>query len=184
MTVDFSKFENQFKEHNVSTSRQNKKGQMAVNEFGRPEAFFIYGQSKDSAPTEFTVDVDMSEVRKDTPSSGRGGMYQPAHYDVDIVGAQFLCPKCQSALYVKGKNMPDGREIVVHWDDMVESSNDGLVRPTISIDGVLVCDYYDFEILGTSNLGNNMSKGMSMRCGWKGGLIKGRMFDHKKGLIL
>ena len=103
------------------------------------------GQSENSAPTEFTVDIDMSEVRKDVPQSGRGGMYQPAHYDVEIVGAQFLCPKCMSALYVKGKNMPDGREITVHWDDMVESSNDGLFRPTISIEGVLKCDYYDFE---------------------------------------
>lgn len=184
MTTDFTKIENQFKEHSLSNSNQKRRGQMAVNEFGRPEAFFIYGQSENSAPTEFTVDIDMSEVRKDVPQSGRGGMYQPAHYDVEIVGAQFLCPKCMSALYVKGKNMPDGREITVHWDDMVESSNDGLFRPTISIDGVLKCDYYDFEIIGATNQGGSMSKGMSMRCGWQGGVIRGRMFDHKKGLIL
>ena len=65
---------------------------------------------------------------------------------------------------------------------MVESQNDGLMRPTISIEGVLKCDYYDYEIVGLSAGGQ--SKGMSMRCGWQGGVIRGRMFDHKNGLIL
>jgi len=182
--TDFSKFENQFTTHEVGVNKQNRWGNMAVNDFGRPEAMFVYGNATEATATEFTVDVDMSEVRKDVPESGRGGMYKPASYDVEIVGAQFLCPKCMSALYVKGKGMPNGKEIVVHWEDMVQSQNDGLLRPTISIDGVLKCDYYDFEIIGSSTEGGGMSKGMSMACGWQGGLVKGKMFDHEKGLIL
>ena len=163
MTVDFTKFENQFQNHDVRTAHQNRKGQMAVNEFGRPEAFFVYGQAQDAAPTEFTVDIDMAEVRTDQISNGREGMYQPAHYDVDIVELS-LCPKCMSALYVKGKNMPGGKEIKVHWDDGGKPK-DGLMRPTISIEGVLKCDYYDYEIVG-SGAGGGQSKGMSMRCGY------------------
>lgn len=182
--ADFSKFENQFKKHEVGKNPQHMKGQMAVNEFGRPEAMFVYGKAQDAAPTEFTVDIDMSEVRVDQISNGREGMYQPANYDVEIVGAQFLCPRCYSALYVKGKNMPDGKEIKVHWDDMVQSQNDGLFRPTISVDGVLKCDYYQYEIVGSGFGGKGQSNGMSMRCGWQGGVIKGRMFDHTNGLIL
>jgi hypothetical protein len=183
MTVDFTKFENQYEKHEVGKNKQHQKGRMAVNEFGRPEATFVYGKAQDAAPTEFTVDIDMSEVRTDKISNGREGMYQPASYDVDIVGAQFLCPKCYSALYVKGKNMPNGKEITVHWDDLVQSPNDGLFRPTISVDGVLRCDYYDYEIVG-SGAGGGQSKGMSMKCGWQGGVIKGKMFDHTNGLIL
>lgn len=184
MTIDFTKFENQYQKHTVGKSKQKMDGQMAVNEFGRPEAMFVYGKAQDAAPTEFTVDIDMAEVRADENIlKGREGMYQPAHYDVDIVGAQFLCPKCYSSLYVKGKNMPDGKEIIVHWDKMVQSQNDGLMRPLISIDGVLKCDYYQYEIVG-SGVGGSQSKGMSMRCGWQGGLLQGKMFDHSNGLIL
>lgn len=184
MTTDFTKFENQFQKHDVKKSNQARKGQMAVNDFGRPEGMFVYGKAQDAAPTEYTVDIDMSEVRVDKIDNGRAGMYQPANYDVDIVGVQFLCPRCLSALYVKGKNMPDGKEITVHWDNMVQSQNDGLLRPTVSIEGVLKCDYYDYEIVGSGAGGNGQSKGLSMRCGWQGGLLKGKMFDHKNGLIL
>lgn len=184
MTVDFTKFENQFQKHEVGKNKQHQKGQMAVNEFGRPEATFVYGKAQEAAPTEFTVDIDMAEVRTDQISNGREGMYQPANYDVDIVGAQFLCPKCYSALYVKGKNMPNGKEITVHWEDMVQSPNDGLFRPTISVDGVMKCDYYDYEIVGSGMGGGGQSKGMSMHCGWQGGVIRGKMFDHTNGLIL
>jgi hypothetical protein len=184
MQTDFTKFENQFQKHDVRKGQQYRKGRMAVNEFGRPEAMFVYGQAQDAAPTEFTVDIDMAEVRTDSVDNGRAGMYQPAHYGVDIVGAQFLCPRCHSALYVKGKGMPNGKEIVVHWDNVVQSQNDGLFRPTISVDGVLKCDYFDYEIVGSGSGGGGMSKGLSMRCGWQGGVINGRMFDHKEGLIL
>ena len=184
MSVDFTKFENQFQRHESGKSKQKRKGEMAVNEFGRPEAMFVYGKAQDAAPTEFTVDIDMAEVRTDEISNGREGMYQPAHFDVEIVGAQFLCPRCHSALYVKGKNMPDGKEIVVHWDEMVQSQNDGLMRPTVSVDGVLRCDYYNYEIVGSGGGGDGMSDGVSMRCGWQGGVSRGRMFDHTNGLIL
>ena len=47
MTVDFTEFENQFKIRCPHCSSE-RKGQMAVNEFGRPEAFFVYGQAQDT----------------------------------------------------------------------------------------------------------------------------------------
>ena len=96
--TDFTKFENQFQKHSVGKSQQNRKGQMAVNDFGRPEAMFVYGKAQDAAPTEFTVDIDMAEVRTDQISNGREGMYQPANYDVDIVvrssSALAAIPRC------------------------------------------------------------------------------------------
>ena len=90
--TDFSKFENQFTTHEVGVNKQNTWGNMAVNDFGRPEAMFVYGNATEATATEFTVDIDMSEVRKDVPESGRGGMYQPANYGVDIVGGTVPLP--------------------------------------------------------------------------------------------
>lgn len=166
----------QYRKHEAGKSPQKRMGQLALNDFGRPEAFFTYGKDDGSA-LEFTVDVDFAEQRLDTPKSGRAGLDQKPKYGMNVVGAQFLCPRCYSALYVKGKSIPDGREIQVHWDDLQRSHVDGLLRPTISIDGVLKCDYYGWETGdGSGRLG--FRKGTSNRCGWQGGLWKGKMYDH------
>lgn len=77
MSTDFTKFENQFQKHEAGKSQQAQKGRMAVNDFGRPEAFFVYGQAQDAAPTEFTVDIDMAEVRTDQDIEWSRG-YVPA----------------------------------------------------------------------------------------------------------
>ena len=173
--VDFTDPDNQFQGHN---SEQKRYGRMALNDFGRPEGIFVHSGK------EFTIDLDFSEVRCDEVQEGRAGMYQPAHYNVEILGAQFLCPSCLSPCYVKGEGLPGGRVIEVHWDELIESQNDGLLRPSVSIDGILSCDYYDHEIVGGSGGGSRATDGISMKCGWKGGVTHGKMLDHVNGLIL
>ena len=171
----------QFDKHEAGKSKQVQRGQLAFNSFGRPEAMFVYGNDR-TTEKEFTVDIDMAQVLKEgaTPS-GRGGVYQPKDYNVDIVGAQFLCPKCYSPLYVRGKGLENGKEIHVLWSNMVRSNNDGLFRPLIEVDGVLKCDYYDHEII-EGGAATKSTTGISMRCGWMGGIIGGRCLDHK-GII-
>lgn len=166
----------QYRKHTVGKNKQNVQGQFALNDFGRPEAMFVYGSSN-GTELEFTVDVDFAEQRRDDPQQGRSGLNQSPQMGVDVVGAQFLCPRCYSALYVKGKSLPDGREIQVHWNKLMRSHNDGLIRPAISIDGVLRCDYYSWEV-GDEVGKIGYSKGISSRCGWAGGIINGKMFDH------
>jgi hypothetical protein len=170
---DFTKFDNQFSKHEAGKSEQKRIGDVAVNHFGRPEAIFIYGKDRVSTPMEFTVDIDVSEIDPDG-----NPIKNPLQASLNVVGAQLLCPKCFSSLYVKGKGLPEGKEIVVHWNNMVKSENDGLMRPKISIDGILKCDYYGYEIVGDASGTSGFKKGTSSRCGWQGGLIKGVMFDH------
>lgn len=167
----------QFAKHEAGKSKQVQRGNLAFNDFGRPEAMFIYGNDRTTA-LEITVDIDMAETVKAGATPNRSGVYLPKDKEVDIVGANLLCPKCHSPLYIKGKNVPDGREIVIHWDKLVQSANDGLYRPLISIDGLLKCDYYDHEIVGGGAETGAAKKGVSMRCGWQGGIMDGRAFDH------
>ena len=155
--------ENQFEKHSVKN--QKRFGEFAINYFNKPEGIFIYGNR--GSEKEFTVDIDIKRLNNGTPES-------PVYVD-EIVGIQLLCPRCFSPLYVKGKSLPDGKEIIVHWDLSITSDSDGLKRPPISVDGVIGCDYYDFEINDGSKGRNN---NVSMKCGWRGGIIGGQCFDH------
>ena len=91
-----------FAKHEAGKSKQVKRGNLAFNDFGRPEAMFLYGNDR-TTQIEITVDIDMAEVVKAGATPTRGGVYLPKDKDVDIVGANLLCPKCHSPLYVKGK---------------------------------------------------------------------------------
>lgn len=170
-------YSNQFKKHEVGKSRQRKKGQMAFNEFGRPEGIFVYGNDR-TTQTEFTIDIDLKKVRKDQPVAGRMGLYQPADYNVDVVSIQFLCPKCHSPLFIYGPNMPDGKDITIHWDKMTPSNNDGLFRPLVTVNGLFACDYFDSEINETK-----AANGIVMKCGFRGGMHLGRVFDHESRIL-
>lgn len=155
--------ENQFQKHDINN--QKSIGEFALNDFSKPEGIFIYGNR--GSEQEFTVDLDIKRINNGTAEN--------PIYEEHVVGAQMLCPRCSSPLYVKGKTIPNGSEIVVHWDLPIRSDVDGLKRPPISIDGVIGCDYYDFEINGTSK---NRNSNVSLKCGWKGGIIGGQCFDH------
>jgi hypothetical protein len=153
----------QFQKYNIK--KQKSRSGFALNDFGKFEGIFVYGNR--GSELEMTADLDIKKINVGTETN--------PIYKEDVVGAQILCPRCNSPLYIKGKNLPDGKEIIVHWDISLKSEVDGLKRPPISVDGVIGCDYYDFEINSTTKSRNS---NVSMRCGWKGGIIGGQCFDH------
>ena len=156
--------ENQFKKHDIKS--QKRLGQVAINDFGKPEGFFIYGNR--GSQREFSVDIDVHHINL--------GTQEKPDMKEEVVGIQLLCPRCGSPLYVKGAKFAEGHQIVVHWDVPIRSDADGLLRPPVSVDGVIGCDYYDFEINETTRSRNT---NVSLRCGWKGGIIGGQCFDHQ-----
>ena len=137
---------------------------MATNAWGRPEGFFTYGSDR-TTELEFACDIDMTKLK-----NSAGEMEYVA------TGLHALCPKCGSALYVKGKGIPGGREIVVHWEKMTRSNVDGKYRPLISVDGHIGCDYLQSEITGINE--SRSGANIINKCGWRGGIINGRCFDH------
>lgn len=159
---------NQFKKHDAKN--QKRLGQTAINDFGKPEGIFLYGGR--GSQQEFSVDIDVHYINL--------GTAEKPEMKEEIVGIQLLCPRCGSPLYVKGAKFSEGHEIVVHWDVPIRSDADGLLRPPVSVDGVIGCDYYDFEINETTK---NRNSNVSLRCGWKGGIIGGQCFDHQSVAI-
>jgi len=136
---------------------------LGMNEFGRPTAMFLYGKDR-TTEKEFECDIDLQKLGD----------------EVHCVGAQLLCPKCSAALYVRGEGLENGHEIVVHWNNMTRSTVDGKYRPLITIDGVIGCDYSDAELSGIKASRNSH---VVMRCNWKGGIYRGRCFDHTPQIV-
>lgn len=164
--TDTWSLDKQIKKHDPTKQSIAQQGQLATNHFGRPEGLFFYGSDKTSQ-WECSVDLDLRKVNI--------GTNEKPNFEVQVVGMQMLCPRCSSPLYIKGKMLPGGREIVVHWDKIMKAEADGLFRPLISVDGPVGCDYYDSEI---SNIGKASASDVIMRCGWRGGIINGHCFDH------
>lgn len=136
---------------------------LGMNEFGRPTAMFVYGKDR-TTEKEFEVDLDLTKVGD----------------EIHCVGVQMLCPKCGAGLYVRGESLPDGKEIVIHWNNLTRSNVDGKYRPLVTIDGVIGCDYSDAEVSGIKASRNSH---VLMRCNWKGGVYRGRCFDHTPQII-
>lgn len=173
--IAFEKIDTQFKKHDVKKDyNQGMQSRLVdssnmealtpngrvlgLNEFGRPTAFFVYGNDR-TTQQEYECDIDLSD------QAGQ----------LECVGVQLLCPKCGSPLYVRGANLPNGHNIDIHWNNMTRSSVDGKFRPTLTIEGTFGCDYSDAEISGVRNSRNS---NVLMRCNWKGGIYKGQCFDH------
>jgi len=138
--------------------------QIGLNEFGRPEAMFVYGNDR-SSQTEHACDLDVQELR-----NGSGNV------EIVCAGVQLLCPRCGSPLYVKGRALGGNNEVHVHWDKIVRSNVDGKIRPTLSVEGTFGCDYSDQEISGVIAARDAR---VQMRCGWRGGITSGRCLDHQ-----
>lgn len=166
---DTWKLKDQIVKHDLSKAAKNpnaKKGVLATNHFGRPEGLFFYG-SDQTSQLECAVDLDLQKINV--------GSQEAPNEIVVCVGMQMLCPRCGSPLYIRGQFDPQGHEIVVHWDKIIQSECDGLFRPLISIDGTVGCDYYDSEI---TDMGKASASNVIMRCGWRGGIINGHCLDH------
>jgi hypothetical protein len=164
---DTWKLKDQIIKHDPSKQKkQAVKGTLATNPFGRPEGIFFYG-SDQTSQLEFAVDLDLQRINK--------GTEEKPEFIVETIGMQMLCPRCSSPLYIKGRTLPNGREIVVHWDKIIQAESDGLFRPLVSVDGPVGCDYFDSEI---SDIGKASASNVVMRCGWRGGIINGHCFDH------
>jgi len=144
--------------------------QIGVNDFGRPEGIFVYGKDR-TTEREFACDLDLSEVR-----DNMGVVH------VVCVGVQLLCPRCGAPLYVKSPGLGGDHEIELHFNRLVRSTNDGKLRPTFTIDGHFGCDYSDHEMSGVQQ---GRDARIQMKCGWRGGVYKGRCFDHdvKRSLL-
>lgn len=164
---DTWKLKDQIKKHDVK--KQKQRNGLALNAFDRLEGMFFYGNDGTSQ-LEFATDLDLGQYNAGTVENPR--------LEIEAVGMQMLCPRCSAPLYIKGKtskNMDGGKEIVIHWDKLMRSESDGLLRPLVSVDGVIGCDYYDTEWTGNSSV---KGANIIMRCGWKGGIINGHCFDH------
>ena len=140
---------------------------LGLNEMGRPTAYFVYGKDRTSE-LEFEADIDLHTVMEGNQQVTK------------CVGMQLLCPKCSSPLYVRGEGLDGGKEIIIHWDKMVQSNVDKKYRPLVTVAEDFACDYSDAEISGVSQ---SRDSHVIMRCNWRGGIIQGRCFDHTPTII-
>lgn len=160
----------QFKEHKAPplTEAILKSRTLATNNWGRPEGVFYY-RKDDVTEMEYCCDLDM---RKNVTKDGREELL--------VTTVIFICPRCQQSCCVHGSGSVDGdaRQIEVHWDKAIQSKEDGLWRPTFTISGVLVCDYFWHEISGGLAV-----PGVSNACGWRGKIEMGRGYDVERPTI-
>ena len=140
---------------------------LGLNEMGRPTAYFVYGNDR-TTEREFEADIDLAKV------------FEGNQQVIKCVGMQLLCPKCGSPLYVKGAGLDNGKDIIIHWDKMVQSNVDKKFRPIVTVVGDFQCDYSDAEITGVAK---SRASNVIMRCNWRGGIIEGRCFDHSPTII-
>ena len=173
-----------------TAERQFKKDRGSQNDFGLAEAIFV-AVGISGAELEITCDLDLHNLTEGVmalkgPSvedclKGRPVRQADTGIPKVLLGAQFLCPRCQMPCYVPTAQHPnphtEPREIIIHWDKPY-TAEDGIPRPTITISGApLKCDYLTSEITGIANPG---------RCGWVGIIENGRGYDHTlvKGAVL
>lgn len=149
----------QFVAHRPGTPSPDRVGR---NDFGRLEALAVYGKDR-TTQIELAMDLDLAEVASEGGTAPR------------CVGLQLLCPRCGSPIYVKDKDMGGGHRIEVHWDKPATSRNDGLMRPTVTVDLPFGCDYRDFELSGVEK---SHASHVVMGCNWRGGMTEGRLLDH------
>lgn len=140
---------------------------LGLNEMGRPTAYFVYGNDR-TTEREFEADIDLTKVMEGNQEV------------IKCVGMQLLCPKCGSPLYVRGEGLDNGKQIIIHWDKMVQSNVDKKYRPIVTVVGDFQCDYSDAEITGVAK---SRASNVIMRCNWRGGIIEGRCFDHTPTII-
>lgn len=135
---------------------------------GKPEALFIYRPGRDRInELEVACDIFLHQHRNE------------AGEEVTIcVGLELLCPKCGMALHVNGATLPDGRDIEIHWDQMIRSQGDGLYRPAVTVHGGSIgCDYYDAEASDVPQ------PRLVSRCRWRGVIEGGRGFDAGRKIV-
>lgn len=148
----------QFMPHNLTAKAELSRGKLALNAFGRPEGFFVFGR----APMDYVIAVDLDVT---TAKDVSGNACEV------VVGLNMLCPRCGSSCYVHGPKHTDGREIIIHWDRMKTSEIDLKLRPPITIVGPVACDYSWGEVNGIVSP-RNVS-----RCAWRGVIENGRAHD-------
>jgi len=151
----------------TTKKRVKRPKELGLNAFGAPEAMLLYGKDR-TVELEFACDLTVTRLVED------------GHDMLVCAGLQLLCPKCKSPINIRGHGIPGGRPIHVHWDQMRRSNVDGLWRPSATVEGTFGCDYYESEIVGQKQ--SRASK-VSMPCGWRGGIDRGRIFDHSISVV-
>jgi hypothetical protein len=146
------------------TSVDPRRGLSGINQYGMPEGIFMYGRDRTVA-TDFVVDIDIAPKTEKLT----GKPY------IEILGIHLMCPRCMQPLFIRTINLPTGvsrpaHEIEVHWSDR-HTAKDGYWRPTFSVGGPIVCEHE----WRTSQKATPDTSGF---CNWRGGIIRGRCFDH------
>lgn len=162
--------------HRVTSSIATRP-EFGMSPFNIPEGMFVYTKGgrvegvRGAEEVEFTVDLELKKL---------------THRGIDIgvvlLGIQFMCPRCNMGLHVNSEESkaPGARKITVHWDKITPSQVDGKHRPLVSVEDALSCDYSWHEINGVLSPPNPVHS----KCGWRGMLEEGRMYDHAKSSLV
>lgn len=139
-------------------------GLPGMGKYGQPELHFEYGRDHASKVC-FACDPDLI-VQFDKATQQKR---------VLCLGVTILCPRCMMPLYIRTPDSPrTGRithDVEIHWSDR-RVGNDGYWRPAFTVSGHFGCDYLTSEATGVSG------PRAAIRCGWRGGILRGRCFDH------
>jgi hypothetical protein len=155
---------------------------LGMSPFNEPEGYFLYARGsrvdgiKHLDEVEYACDLSLEKVEKDGVMVG-----------IRVLGLQFMCPRCSMGLFVPSTHNPgaqingNGRNITVHWDQMRRAESDGKYRPAVSVEDPIACDYSWHEING---IPQPPSSHVISRCGWRGVLEEGRLYDHDRSTNL
>ena len=136
-----------------------------INRYGLLEVHFEYGN--DMARVYHAGDPDL--VDEIDPVTGLKRIV--------ILGITICCPRCLMPMYIRTPASPRKDRVThhveIHLNDPWKAGEDGYWRPTFTVDGTFGCDYLTSEATGMTGPRANL------RCGWKGGIIRGRALDHR-----
>lgn len=164
-----------FRKHTVHPAATPE---MGFNDVGMPEGYLLYLPGRDKGnQLEFAVDLvlDTQMLRQ------AGYQFEPAH----LHGVNMMCAKCKSALFLRTHSHPGGGSftIHVHWDRLIESTQDRRIRPAISVQEPIRCDMSQQLITGI----RAPQRQGAVICNWIGRAEEGRLYDvepMKKPLLV
>ncbi len=191
-TLPGGKHQAQYGKHEIKAGVAVKP-EMGVNEFsGEPEALLMFnpGTLRGHAgqagirpgDIELTGDIMLhpTEYKPGDEVPTDAFWYNRKLYVV--AGLRMLCPICGMSLLIQGRVNPkgndtgSGRQIIVHWDKMTQSTVDGKYRPLVTVDGSpSVCDYLNKEI------GLGQEHGV---CGFRFSIEMGRIYRNDGRIVV
>lgn len=175
---DFNSIDRQFVRHDGS--KVARRGELGHNFFGQPEGYYTYTPPGGRGlAIECAADLTFARVHPGHKHAHRGARLDAMSNEVLVLtGVQFICPRCKGGCYINCDEDASGHAVstgTVHWDDLKVAENDGLIRPTFTINEPFACDYGWGEVNGIVA----PRDGTLSRCGFRGVFEKGRLIDHQ-----